>query len=75
MNVAARKIVGTNISARREILYTMADVRTAQNHYILKSANLLDRVLRATGTAAQVQAQEYVTGTEVACQEKGAKML
>ena len=58
MNVVAREVVGANMSARKEILYALADVKTAYNHYIFKGANMLDRILRATNTAAQKTALE-----------------
>ena len=42
MNTAARKIRGTNTSARRETLYTPLDTRNIHNHYIIKTASMLD---------------------------------
>ena len=49
-----------NISARREILYTLADVKNICNYYILKTAGALDRVLRASNTAAQQKARQLM---------------
>ena len=53
MNIAVRKVVGTIISAATGIQYALADIKTTHKHHILKTANLLDRVFRATNTAAQ----------------------
>ena len=37
---------------RIETLLVLADTRSTINHYRMESANILDRVLRVTGTAA-----------------------
>ena len=60
LNNAARKVIGTNIAARREVLYSMADVRTSHNHYVVKTANMLDRALRASNTAAKTNAWGFL---------------
>ena len=53
LNPVARRVTGVGYSIRREILFTLADIRSAQNHYLLKVANVMDRILRAGGTQAQ----------------------
>ena len=58
INRAARKVIGTGPTIRREILYALADMRSINNHFILKVANILDRTLRATGTAAEKKAKQ-----------------
>ena len=58
-------MVGTNITMRVETMMTMADLRSAVNHYVVKSANVLDRTLRATGTAAQRQVLESLQKWEI----------
>ena len=60
INVAARKVVGASISAKREILYALAGVRTTHNHYLVKTANMLDRVLRAPNAAAETSAWAFI---------------
>ena len=60
LNIAAREIVGTNISAKREVLYALAAIKTTHNHFIVKTANMLDRVLRAPNTAAQKNAWTFI---------------
>ena len=50
--------MGANITTRIESLMFLADVRSALNHYILKTAIVLDRTLRAQGTTAQLNAQK-----------------
>ena len=50
----SRRIVGTGPTARREILHALADAKSFNNHYIQKSANVLDRVLCSTGTSARL---------------------
>ena len=53
LNKTARKVVGTNQTMRLEILMILADMRSTWNHYIIKTANILDRILRASGTTAR----------------------
>ena len=60
LNIAARKIVGSNISARKEILFAISDIKNVYNHYIAKTANMLDRVLRSTNAAAQESAWKFI---------------
>ena len=62
LNIAARKVLGANISARKEVLYALADVNNVGNHLVLKTANMLDRVLRSTNTAAQKTAAQCLKG-------------
>ena len=66
LNRAARKVVGTNITMRIESLMMLADLNGVMDHYIVKNACLMDRIMRARGTAAQDNApgknqQEYWT--------------
>ena len=60
LNRAARRVVGTGPTIRREIMHVIADTRSFHNHHILKGANILDRVLRAKGTTAQRNADQYL---------------
>ena len=60
MNPIARRITGVGYSARREVIYPLADVRSARNHYLLKVANVMDRTLRARGTQAQKRMLKYI---------------
>ena len=53
LNPIARRVRGAGYAIRREVLLALADIRSAQNHYLLKVANVVDRVLRAGGTQAQ----------------------
>ena len=59
LNIAARKVVGTNISGRREMAYALADINNTSNHLINKTANMLDRVLRSSNTVAQLNASLF----------------
>ena len=52
----ARRVVGTNMTMRTETLMILADTAGMINHFVLKCANVLDRTLRAGGTAAQENA-------------------
>ena len=56
----AREIAGVGFSIRREILYTLADIRTVHNRYLLKVANVFDRILRAKQTQAQAHIIDYL---------------
>ena len=49
-NTRARQIAGVSPTTRREVFYAIADLRSAQNRYPLKTANLVDRALRGRGT-------------------------
>ena len=60
LNPVARRVAGVGYSIRREVLYTLADLHSTQNHYLLKTANLFDRTLRARGTRAQTNLQKYL---------------
>ena len=61
LNPMARRVTGLGYSARREVLFSLADMRTTQNHYLQKVANVLDRVLRAGGTQAQTNLLQYLS--------------
>ena len=61
-NRAARRINGTNITMRVESMMLLADIQSTYNHYILKSAPILDRILRASGAAAQRTARTSTMG-------------
>ena len=60
LNRAARKIIDTNITMRKESTVMLADIRIAHNHFILKSANILDPSPRARGTTGQKTAGELI---------------
>ena len=60
-NPAARRVAGVGYSLRREVLYALADPRSAQNHYLLKVATVMDRALRAGRTQAQSKLLRYLT--------------
>ena len=60
LNPVARKIAGLGYTIQREVLYTLADVRSAHNHYLLKVANVMDRILRAKGTQPQRRLQQFL---------------
>ena len=60
LNPIARRVAGAGYSVRREVLYSLADLRTIQNHYLPKVADVLDRVLRAGQTQAQENLQKYL---------------
>ena len=64
LNREARRVGAAGYSIRREVLFTLADIRSARNHYFLKVANLLDRTL----SAARTQARKMAGGA--ALQEK-----
>ena len=57
LNTSTREIVVANIPAGKEVMSVLAGMKTAYNHYILKTVNTLDRVLQARGTAAQAGVQ------------------
>ena len=60
MNPAARRITGTGYTTRRESLHIMADTRPMVNHYLLKSANMIDRIMRAGGTNAEKNLKRFL---------------
>ena len=60
LNPTARRVAGVGMSARREVLYTLADMRTTGNHYLLKTANVFDRSLRAKGTQVQKHLLQFL---------------
>ena len=60
LNQVARRVAAAGYSIRREVLYTLADIRSAHNHYLLKVANVLDRTLRATKTQAQKRLLSHI---------------
>ena len=57
---AARRTVGTGPAARREILRALAYTKPFSNHYVRKSANVFDGVLRSTGTSARLTAVKFL---------------
>ena len=61
LNPVARRVTGVGFSARREIIYPLADIRSAHNHFLLKVANVLDRTLRARQTQAQKRLRMYTS--------------
>ena len=63
LNPVARKVAGVGFSARREVLYPLADMRSTHNHYLLKVANVLDRTLRASNTQAQRRLRDHMSKT------------
>ena len=60
LNQVARRVAAVGYSIRREVLYTLADIRSAHNHYLLKVANVLDRTLRAAKTQAQKRLLSHI---------------
>ena len=60
LNPIARRIAGVGYTIRREILYTLADLRAVRNHYLLKTANVFDRMLRTGNTQAEKNLQKYL---------------
>ena len=64
LNPVARRVAGVGMSVRREVLYSLADPRSVQNHYVLKAANVIDRMLRAKGAQAQQHLQQYLEKTQ-----------
>ena len=56
INTAAREVAGTHASARREILYVLADAWTTLDRYVVETANALARFRRAGNAAAQASA-------------------
>ena len=56
----ARKLFGTGITDRREIMNALADTKSYGRHYLLKSAHMVDRVLRASGNGAQVHIVKFI---------------
>ena len=56
LNPVARRVAAAGYSIRREVLFILADIRSARNHYLLKAANVLDRTLRAARTQARKMA-------------------
>ena len=61
---AARNTVSTGTTIRREIVHVLADTRSFRNHYILKSANVVDRVLRAQGSSAPKQLKQFISNRD-----------
>ena len=61
---AARKITGTSTSVRREMVHGLADTKSFSGHFLRKSANVVDRAHRATGTRAQAKRIAYITRTK-----------
>ena len=53
LDPVAGRVTAAGYSARREIIYPLADIGSARNHCLRKVANVLDRMLRAKDTQAQ----------------------
>ena len=60
MNRTARRTAGANISMRIESMTLRADIRDTVDQYVINNANIFDRVLRAKGTAAQLEVQRTI---------------
>ena len=60
LNPAERQIAGANSTTRREVMFAMADIKSVRNHYLLKTANIVDRALRAQGTRIQATVRKYL---------------
>ena len=60
LNPIARRVAGVGYSIRHEVLYSLADLRTTKNHYLLKVANATDRIPRTRSTQAQAYLQKYL---------------
>ena len=60
LNPAASRIAGVGPTIRRAALYTLADARTMQNHYLLKVANTMDRASRASATRVRRNMVKYL---------------
>ena len=65
--------IGNYIAARKKVLFALADINNAGNHFIPKTANMLDRVLRCTNTAAHTKAVQRVEEFFRKSKEDGAK--
>ena len=61
MNIAGRKVTGTDVSSKREIPFILADVKNTFNQQTAQTANKHDRVLRSTNTAAQASALAFIS--------------
>ena len=64
LNPVARQIAGVSPTTRREVIFTLADLRSTQNHFRLKTANIEDRALRAKGSRAQRAIRKYLGGKD-----------
>ena len=64
LNPGARQIAGVSPTTRREVIFTLADLRSTQNHFRLKTANIEDRALRAKGSRAQRAIRKYLGGKD-----------
>ena len=60
LNPALRQITGANSTTRRQVTFAIADIKSAHNHYLLKTANILDRALRGQGTRIQETIRKYL---------------
>ena len=60
LNPIAREKTGVNPTVRREVLYALADIKSVENHYLLKVANIIDRALRAPKARIQKTIQKYL---------------
>ena len=49
-NKAARRIINQGMAIRREVMHLSADAKAYANRFLLKTANMVGRVLRAQGT-------------------------
>ena len=50
LNRTARRVAGAGFSVGRGIFSTLADLRTAHNRFLLKTANVFDRIPGAKST-------------------------
>ena len=61
---AARKIIGTGLSAGRAVLHVLADPEFFTNDYPLQTANMVGRVLRAGGATPQDDIKSFFGSLE-----------
>ena len=64
MNKAARKVLGAGATIKREVTHTMADAKAVTNHYLLKTANMVEKVFWATGTTARRDICKFLDETQ-----------
>ena len=60
LNPTARRVAAVGSTIRRGLLFTLTDLRSAHNRYLLKTANILGRTPRAKNTQAEIYNQEYL---------------
>ena len=59
INPSARSKTGAGFTSRRESPRIMADTRAMVNHYKLKTANMEDRTMRASGANARKNEEKF----------------